>query len=153
MGLIHHLHPHPLLKGKLHALLHLERDEEEGEEEESGRKTSRNPDHRVVLVPSGLDRPLTLEEKSGGRVLDPVSLLIKKFFQLVNLCRMAENRERRSISRPGNVAARTALRLLTLRWNQRLPSGGAPAHRVDVRNTQVQPEVPGGVAIEALVTQ
>jgi len=33
---------------------------------------------------------VTLEEKSGGRVLDPVSLLIRKVFQLVNLCRMAD---------------------------------------------------------------
>jgi len=31
--------------------------------------------------------------------------------------------------------------------------GGTPAHGVDVRHAEVTPEVPGGVAVEALVPQ
>lgn len=34
---------------------------------------------------------VTLDAKSGGRVLEPVSLLIRNVFQLEKRCRMAEN--------------------------------------------------------------
>lgn len=42
---------------------------------------------------------------------------------------------------------------LTLRGGQRFSSCSTPANRVDVWNTQVQPEISGGVAVEAFVSQ
>lgn len=43
---------------------------------------------------------VTLDEKSGGRVLDPVSLLTRKVFQLLNRCRMAKKTQTWQLMRP-----------------------------------------------------
>lgn len=70
MSFIHHLHPHLPFKGNVQAVLHL--------------KATQVIDSCVSLRDE-MFVCHTFEEKSGGRVLDPVSLLIRNVLQLLNL--------------------------------------------------------------------
>lgn len=100
---------------------------------------------------------LTFELKSGGSVLVPVRRFTRKAFQFEYLCCMPAGQIRTTNQQPLPAAlprsSNVERRLLTFGRYKGFAAGGAPSHRVHLRDAEVAPEVFAVVTIKAFIPQ